>query len=155
MLRTGATAPSTERSPPCADSGDEEPKPDICHLEVAKLAVALGPATRGEVVTEASHRPVFAAWNECVPQRDSTADALIEIGLGPAPVGLVEAINAIPGNQHGLDPSPNRISQLDDRRTAGQEVRKLREVVARQPELTKRIVVSPKHHDALSDAPKL
>ncbi len=70
----------------------------------------------------------------------------------PAPVGLVEAVGAVPRNGHRLDPGPDRAGQLGQRRPPGDQVGGLGQVVTGQPEPGKPsgvgVVVREHHHPA-------
>jgi hypothetical protein len=43
-------------------SGDQQAKAKLCRLEIEEVAVAFGPQTRCEVVTEVAYCPQFGAW---------------------------------------------------------------------------------------------
>src|SRR5512132_329819 len=70
-----------------AGSGDKQAKTKLCRLEIKEVAVAFGPPTRCEVITEAAHCPLLGVRTDCLPHRYSATDILIQVRLGPAPVG--------------------------------------------------------------------
>src|SRR5450755_3881698 len=83
---------------------------------------------------------------------------IVQVCLGPAPVGLEEAVRAVPRNEHRLYPGSDRAGQLGQRRPPYEEVSDLRQVVASKPEPTTpsgvTAVVREDHH-AASHAPHL
>src|SRR5258705_691827 len=68
------------------------------------------------------------------PDRYSATHILVQVRLGPAPVGLEEAVSAVPRNEHRLHPGSDRGGLLGQRRTADAEVSDLGQVVTSQPE---------------------
>ena len=98
----------------------------------------------------AARRPV----RRC-PHRHSATDVLVQVRLGPAPVGLEEAVDAVPRNEHRLHPGSDRAGQLGREADTG---RPPREVVTSEPEpATPAPVtgVAREHHHAASHAPQL
>ena len=83
--------------------------------------------------------------------------SLVQVGLGPAPVGLVEAVGAVPGDGHRCRLGADRVGQRGQR---GQDPEAaqgghLGQVVARQPELVRVTGVEQEHHHPPSDPPHL
>ena len=74
-----------------AGSGDKQASAKLCLLEIDEVAVAFGPPAGGEVITEAAHCPLLGVRPDSGPYRYSAADMLVQVCLGPAPVGLEEA----------------------------------------------------------------
>ena len=79
-----------------AGSGDKQASAKLCHLEIDEVAVAFGPPTGCEVITEAVHCPLLGVRPDSGPHRYSATDMIVQVCLGPAPVGLEEAVGAIP-----------------------------------------------------------
>src|SRR5439155_17838698 len=77
----------------------------------------------------------------------------------PAPVGLEEAVGAVPRDGYRLDAgSSDRAGLLEKRWPADEEVSDLGQVVASEPEPTKPSAVTAvvrEHHHAASHAPHL
>src|SRR4051812_15572039 len=71
-----------------ARSGDQQAGAELCRLEIDEVAVALGPPTGCEVIAEAAHRPPLDVRPESRPHRYPATDMLVEVRLGPPPVGL-------------------------------------------------------------------
>src|SRR6266508_1170071 len=137
-------------------SGDKQAKAELCRLEIEEVAVASGPPTRCEVITEAAHCPLLGVRPDRGPHRYSATDILVQIGLGPAPVGLEESVSAVPWNEHRLHPGSDRAGQLGSEADAGGS--DLGEVVTSQPEPATPAPVSGvarEHHDAASHTPHL
>src|SRR5438105_11076587 len=120
-----------------AGSGDEQAKAKLCHLEIDEVAVTFGPPTGCEVITEAAHCPLLGVRPNPGPHRYSATYMIVQVCLGPAPVGLEEAVSAVPRNEHRLYPCSDRAGQLGKRRPADEEVGDLGQVVASKPEPTK------------------
>src|SRR5436190_11822161 len=139
-----------------AGSGDKQAKAKLCRVEIDEVAVAFGPPTRCEVITEAAHCPLLGVRPDAGPHRYSATDALVQVRLGPAPVGLEEAVSAIPRNEHRLHPGSDRAGQLGSEAGAGGN--DLRQVVTSQPEPATPTPVSgvaSEHHQAARHAPHL
>ena len=76
----------------------------------------------------------------------------------PAPVGLEEAVSAVPWNEHRLHAGSDRAGLLGQQRPAYQEVSDLRQVVASKPEPAAPSGVTGvvrEHHHAASHPPHL
>ena len=80
-----------------AGSGDKQAAVEHGRVEIEQVAVALGPAAGCEVVAEVVHCRLLGVRSDSAPDRHAAADVLVEVRLGPAPVGLVEAVSAVPG----------------------------------------------------------
>src|SRR5437763_3504984 len=117
-------------------SGYEKAKAKLRCIESDEVAVALGPPARDEVITEAAHCPLLGDRPDPRPHRYSTTNMIVQVRLGPAPVGLEEAVSAVPRNEHRLDAGSDRAGLLGQRRPADAEVSDLRQVVASKPEPT-------------------
>src|SRR5438128_2298325 len=100
-------------------SDDKQAKAKLCRLEMEEVAVAFDPATRCEVITEATHCPLLGLRPDAGPHRCSATDVLFQVRLGPAPVGLEEAVSAIPRNEHRLHPGADPARQLRSEADAG------------------------------------
>ena len=61
-----------------------------------------------EVIAEAVHCPLLGVWPDSGPDRCSAADMLVQVCLGAAPVALVEAVRAVPRNEHRFQPGSDR-----------------------------------------------
>ena len=92
--------------------GDKQAKAKLCRVEIEEVAVAFGPPTGCEVITEAAHCPLLGVRPDAGPDRYSATDMFVQVCLGPAPVGLEEAVSAVPRNGHRLDPGSDRAGQL-------------------------------------------
>ena len=107
---------------------------------------------RDKVVAEAAHRPLLGLRADPSPHRYPAAHPFIEVGLGLAPVGLEEAVGAVPGDGHRLHAGSDRGGLLGHRGPADEEAGDLGQVVAAQPERMKpagvRVVVREHHHPA-------
>ncbi len=97
-------------------SGYEQAKAKLRCIESDEVAVAFGPPTRCEVITEAAHCPLLGLRPDSGPHRYSPTDMIVQVGLGPAPVGLEEAVRAVPQNEHRLHPGSDRAGHLGQRR---------------------------------------
>src|SRR5215472_18869115 len=117
-------------------SGDKQAKAKLRGVEIDDVAVAFGPPARCEVMTEAAHCPPLGLRPDFGPHRYSATDILVQVCLGPAPVGLEEAVSAVPRNEHRLGAGSDRAGLLGQRRQADEKVSDLRKVVASQPEPT-------------------
>lgn len=134
-------------------SGNEEAETKLCRLEIEEFTVALGPPTRCEVGTEAAHRPLLCVRPDVGPDRYATTDALIQVRLGPPPVGLEKAVSAVPRNEHRLDLRSDGASQLSSETDTGGP--DLGQVVASQPKLLMPALivgVTGEHHHATSNS---
>jgi hypothetical protein len=86
---------------------------------------------------------------------------IVEVCLGPAPVGLEEAVSAVPRNEHRFHPGSDRAGHLGQRRRADAKVSDLGQVVASQPEpirvtgVEREHHLEREHHHAANDAPHL
>src|SRR5262249_43035868 len=117
-------------------SGDKQAVAKLGRVELDEVAVAFGPPAGCEVITEAAHCPLLGVRPDSGPDRHSAADMLVQIRLGPAPVGVVEAVSAVPRNEHRLGPSSYCAGQFGQRRSASPEAGELGQVVTIQPEET-------------------
>lgn len=61
-----------------------------------------GPPAGGEVPAEAANRPLLHVWPQVAPDRHTATDAVVQVRLEPAPVVLVEAVGAVPGDGHRI-----------------------------------------------------
>src|SRR5215467_3751951 len=141
-----------------ARSGDKEAKAKLCRLEIEEVPVTSGPPTGCEVITEAVYRPLLGLRPDSGPHRYSATDILVQVRLGPAPVGLEEAVSAVPRNEHRLHPGSDRAGQLGQRRPPCDEVSDLRQVVTSKPEPATPSGVTGvvrEHHHATGHAPHL
>jgi hypothetical protein len=102
-----------------AGSSDEQAKAKVRHFEIKEFAVTFGPPTRSEVITETSHCPLLDFRPNSGPHRYAATNVLVKVRLRPTPVRLEETINAIPRNQHRLNPSPDRAGQLSRKADTG------------------------------------
>ena len=69
------------------------------------------------------------------PDRYSATDVLVQVCLGPAPVGLEEAVSAVPRDEHRFHPGSDRVGQLGQRWPGPDAVGSdLGQVVTSQPE---------------------
>ena len=80
------------------------------------------------------HCPLLGVRPDAGPDRYSATDVLVQVRLGPAPIGLEEAVSAVPRNEHRLQAEPDRAGLLGQRRLADCAVSDLGQVVANQPE---------------------
>src|SRR6266705_5687063 len=139
-------------------SGDKQAKAKLCRLEIDEVAVTFGPPTGCEVITEAAHCPLLGIRPDSGPHRYSATYMIVQVGLGPAPIGLEEAVRAVPWNEHRLHAGSDRAGLLGQRRPADAEVSDLRQVVASKPEPTTPSGVTGverEDHHAASHAPHL
>src|SRR5580692_1004773 len=93
---TTVTVITEPPAPGAAGSGDEQAKAELRGIESDEVAVAFGPPAAGQVSTEVAHRPLLGLRSDSGPHRYSATDLIVEVGLGPAPVGLEEAVSAVP-----------------------------------------------------------
>src|SRR4249919_2730538 len=100
-------------------SGDQQAKAELCRLEIDEVAVAFSPPTRREVIAEAVHCPLLGVRPDFGPHRYSSTDVLVQIGLGPTPEGLEEAVNAVPRNEYRLHPGSDGAGQLGGQANGG------------------------------------
>ena len=117
-----------------AGSGDKQATVKHCRVEIEEVAVALGPPAGCEVITQAVHCPPLGVRPDSGPDRHSAADMLVQVCLGPAPVGLVKAVSAVPRDGHRFGPGSDRAGQLGQGRPASPEAGVLGQVVTSQPE---------------------
>ena len=92
------------------------------------------------------------------PHRYRAAHVFVQVRLGPAPVGLEEAVSAVPRDEHRLRPGPDRAGQLGQRGPAGEKAGELGQVVAGEPEPVTPAGVAGvvrEHHHAAGHAPHL
>src|SRR5215471_15887610 len=83
---------------------------------------------------------------------------IVQVCLGSAPVGLEEAVSAVPRDEHRLHPGSDCAGQLSQRRPPCDEVSDLRQVVTSKPETTTPSGVTGivrEHHHAASHTPHL
>src|SRR5215831_9188246 len=139
-------------------SGDKEAKAKLCRLEIEEAAVAFGPPTGCEVITEAVHCALLGLRPDSGPHRYSATYKIVQVCLGPAPVGLKEAVSAVPRDEHRLCPGSDRAGQPGQRRPLCDEASELRQVVTSKPEPATPSGVTGvvrEHHHAASHAPHL
>jgi hypothetical protein len=79
-----------------AGSSYKQAKAKIRRFEIEEVAIAFGPPTGCEVITETPHCPLLGVRPDSGPHRYSATNALVEICLRPASVRLEEAVNAVP-----------------------------------------------------------
>jgi hypothetical protein len=115
-------------------SGDKQAQAKLGRVEIDKVAVAFGPPAGCEVMTEAVHCPLLGVRPDSRPDRYSAADMLVQVCLGPAPVGLVEAVRAVPRNEHRFRAGSDRAGQFGQRGPADKQVSELGKIVTIQPE---------------------
>jgi len=97
------------------------------------MRVALLPGAGCEVVAQAADHLRGLTLVDAREDRDPGAYMLVEVGLWPAPDGVVEAVAAIPGDQDGHDPrAAEAVGDVLDRHAW--ERLEGREVVAGEPE---------------------
>src|SRR5258708_2330240 len=94
-------------------SSDKQASAKLCCVESDEVAVAFAPPAGCEVITEAAHCPLLGVRPDSGPDRYSATDILFQVCLGPAPVGLEEAVSAVPRNEHRFHPGSDRAGQLD------------------------------------------
>src|SRR5215470_19614613 len=80
-------------------SGDEQAGAEVGRIEAHELLVALDPPSRGEVGSQGPHRPVLGRRPDPAPHRRPAADLMQQIGLWAPPVGVEEAVHAVPWDQ--------------------------------------------------------
>ena len=100
------------------------------------MTVAFGPPSRDKVIPEAAHCPLLGLRPDSDPRRYPPTHMIVQVCLGPAPVGLEEAVCAVPRNGHRLDAGSDRAGLLGQRRQADADVNCLGQVVASEPEPT-------------------
>src|SRR2546430_13744694 len=112
--------------------------------------------TRREVSTETAPSPLLGVRPDAGPDRYSATDVLLQVRLGPAPIGLEEAVSAVPRNEHRLHPGSDRAGQSGSEGDAGGS--DLGDVVTSQPAPPLPAPVSGvarAHHHAASHASHL
>jgi hypothetical protein len=117
--------------------GDKQAKAELGRLEIDEVAIAFGPPAGCEVITQAAHGALLGVRPDPGLYRYSATDPVVQVCLGPAPVGLEEAVRALPRNEHRLDPGSDRAGLLGQRRSARDEFSDLGQVVTSQPEPAK------------------
>src|ERR1700722_3186182 len=117
-----------------ASSRDQQAKAELCRFEIEEVAVSFGPPARCQVIAEAAHGPLLGVRPDSRPYRHSATDIVVQVRLGTTPVGLEEAVHAVPRDEHRLRPGSDRAGQLGQRRTACDEFSDLGQVVTSQPE---------------------
>src|SRR5262249_10648192 len=150
------------RAAPCTQSGRgsgyEQAKAKLRCIESDEVAVAFGPPARDKVVAEAAHCPLLGLRSDSGPHRYSATYMIVQVCLGPTPVGLEEAVSAVPRNEHRLRAGSDRAGLLGYRRPPYEQVSDLRQVVASKPEPTTPSGVTGverEDHYAASHAPHL
>jgi riboflavin biosynthesis pyrimidine reductase len=141
-----------------AGSRDEQAKAKLCRFESEELAVAFGPPAADKVITETAHCPLLGLRPDSGPHRYPATYPIVQVCPGPAPVGLEEAVGAVPRNEHRFRAGSDRAGLLGQRRPAGEKVSDLRQVVASEPEpaMPSGVTgVEGEHHHAASHAPHL
>src|ERR1700677_3523366 len=138
-----------------AGSGDKQATVKLCRVETEDVAVSFGPPAGCEIITQAAHRPLLSVRPDFGPDRDPATDMIVQVGLGPAPVGFVEAVNAVPRDGHRFYPVSDRPGQLGQGRSAGPEVIVLGQVVTIQPEPIGVSGVVREYHHATGNPPHL
>ncbi len=96
-------------------------KAEVGRVETDEVTVAVGPPARGEVVAKAAHRPLLGFRPDFGPHRQSAADMLVQVRLGPAPEGLEEAVRAVPRDEHRHRAGSDRVGQFGQRGPADDE----------------------------------
>src|SRR5579884_391606 len=139
-------------------SGNKQTGAQLSLVDGKYGLVALGPATRGEVRGQGLDRPLFRAGSHPGPNRYPAPHPLVQVCLGSPPVGLEEAVNAVPWNGHRVDSRSDCTRLPGQRGPASDQVGDLGQIVAGEPEpatpggLTG---VELEHDHAASDAPHL
>src|SRR5919198_6305933 len=103
---------------------------------------------------EAAHCPLLGVRPDSGPHRYSATDILVQVCLGPAPVGLEEAVSAVPRDEHWFYSGSDCAGQFGSEADAGGG--DLGQVVTSQPEpATPAAVtgVAGEHPHAASNAP--
>src|SRR5579875_1163276 len=118
-------------------SGYEQAKAELRRVKIDDVAIAFGPPAGREIRTEDTHGPLLGVRPHPGPHRYSAPDMIVQIRLGPAPVGLEEAVRAVPRNEHRLHPGSGHTGHLGHRRPADEKASDLRQVVAGKPEPAK------------------
>ena len=109
-----------------AGSADQQAKAELRRIEGDEIAVALGPPARGEVIAQGAQRPLLGLRPDPRPHRHSAAHVLVQVGLGPSPVGLEQAVSAVPRDEHRLRPGADRAGQLGQRQAGRREAQRPR-----------------------------
>ena len=112
-------------------------------------------APDSEILCQGGDRSLLGVLADARPDRCASAHPLLEVGLRAPPVGVKEAVGAVPGDRHGVHSRANRLGALAEGRAARGERGELGEVVADQPEAGWQRVVPLKDDDASGDAPHL
>ena len=98
-------------------SRDKQSEAKLCRLEIDEVTITFDPPTGCEVIAEVVHRPLFGFPSDFGPDRYPTTHMIIQIFLGPPPVGLEEPVGAIPRDRHRLHVGSDRASLLGQRRS--------------------------------------
>src|ERR1041384_5599659 len=114
------------------NSGNKQVQAKLGCVEIKEFAVAFGPPTRCQIITKAAYCPLLNLRPNFGKQRYSTADMLIQICLGPPPVGFKETIGAVPRDEHRLHPGSDCLGQFTRKANGGGS--ELRQIVTCQPE---------------------
>jgi hypothetical protein len=102
-----------------APSGGEQAQAKFRGVQAEQAAIAVGPPARDQVIAQAAYRALLDLGADPGPARDSAADALVQVCRWPAPVGLENAVGAVPGDRHRLDAGADRVGQVGQRGSAG------------------------------------
>lgn len=89
------------------------------------------------------------------PRREMRSIPFLKVCLGPAPVGVKEAVHTVPRDQHRLHRRADRMRPPSEARATGCELGDLREIVAYEPVPRQLGVVPLKDHDAFRHTPQL
>jgi hypothetical protein len=87
-------------------SGYEQAEAELCLVEAGEVGVVLSPPPRGGVIAEAAHRPLLGLRSDARPHRTRPAHMYLQVGLGPTPVCLKEAVGAVPRDEYWVPPGP-------------------------------------------------
>ncbi len=77
-------------------SAYEQAQTELRGVESDEVAVAFGPPAGDKVVAEAVYRALLGLRPDSGPHGYSATNIIVQVCLGPAPVGLEEAVGAVP-----------------------------------------------------------
>ena len=70
-------------------SSYKQAKAKVRHFEIEEVAVAFGPPTGCEVITEAAHCPLLDVWPDSGPHRYSATNVRVQVCLRSADLIVV------------------------------------------------------------------
>src|ERR1700761_828391 len=85
----------------------EQAQAKVRCVQGQKVAIALGPSPRSKIGPESAYRALLDLRPHSRPHGKSATHLIVQIRLGPAPVGFEEAVRAVPGNGDRLRPGSN------------------------------------------------